>query len=344
MKKQTLTFLSILIVMPFLTHCASQDEVSKLDYQLRIVNKKVEDIKTDSVSRMQQNQAASSNQIEKMQHDILALQSQVDELTHFNTLLKEKNKEIEVSLSSHYSNIQGDLEKERTQNASQLQEKDRKINDLEEQLSQNRALLQSIQQARVEDAKRRAANASQAAEEARKKANRAKLSGTTYIQADKEKRLIPDGTQTTPASPVHKEQQPTRVTSSPAPNTSVSSNDTLDAAQKAYDSGEFQKAYDLYNQILSNSGHSKRGETAQYMKAESLYALGNYTSAILEYQSFRNDYAKSTRCPSAFYKQALAFEKTNEKDTAKLLYNALLKAYPTSPEATKAKEHLAKLQ
>ena len=45
--------------MLLLTQCASQDDVRDLQYQLRAVNQKVEDVRNNAVDQMQKRQASS---------------------------------------------------------------------------------------------------------------------------------------------------------------------------------------------------------------------------------------------------------------------------------------------
>ncbi len=73
MKKRYLTSLLLVSLMPFLTHCASQQDVQNLSYNVRSINKKLDDMKLNTVDQMQQRQAMSSGQVDQLQSDILQL-------------------------------------------------------------------------------------------------------------------------------------------------------------------------------------------------------------------------------------------------------------------------------
>lgn len=49
-----------------LCQCASQNEVRDLNYQVRAVNQKVEEIRGTEVDQMQKRQASSSSRLEQM--------------------------------------------------------------------------------------------------------------------------------------------------------------------------------------------------------------------------------------------------------------------------------------
>ncbi len=100
MKKTVFNFLLLASVAPFLVQCASQTELEDLRYQLRIVNKKVEDMKANTVDQLQKRQAAASGQVDQVEQDILLLKSQLEETYHLNQRLKEQNKELEATISN----------------------------------------------------------------------------------------------------------------------------------------------------------------------------------------------------------------------------------------------------
>ncbi|NNK93434.1 MAG: hypothetical protein HKP41_03690, partial [Desulfobacterales bacterium] len=58
MKKTIVTLLVVLAVSPFLVQCASQDELNKIHYQLRMLNKKVNDLEAGTIDNLQKRQAS----------------------------------------------------------------------------------------------------------------------------------------------------------------------------------------------------------------------------------------------------------------------------------------------
>ena len=71
MKKTLLNFFLLASVTPFLIQCAAQTDVDDLRYQLRIVNKKLEDMKANTVDQLQKRQAMASGQVDQVELDIL---------------------------------------------------------------------------------------------------------------------------------------------------------------------------------------------------------------------------------------------------------------------------------
>ena len=67
MKKTVFNFILLASVAPFLVQCASQTELEELRYQLRIVNKKLEDMKSDTVGQLQKRQAVASGQVDMVE-------------------------------------------------------------------------------------------------------------------------------------------------------------------------------------------------------------------------------------------------------------------------------------
>ena len=80
MNKSLRNILLAAAVVPFLTHCASQDEVKRLKYQLHTVNKKLENMQETTVSDIQKRQAASSSQMDQFEREILSLKEELDAL------------------------------------------------------------------------------------------------------------------------------------------------------------------------------------------------------------------------------------------------------------------------
>ena len=122
MNKSFFTLLVLLSLTPFLVQCASQDEVRTLSYQLRAVNKKLEDMQANTVDKMQKKQASSAGQLNEMQQELLALKSELETTAMTNRQLQEQNKELETSLQEIVS--------------KQSSETDIKITQLNEQLKQ----------------------------------------------------------------------------------------------------------------------------------------------------------------------------------------------------------------
>ena len=58
-----------------LCQCASKDEIRDLNYQIRAVNQKVEDVRSSTVDQMQKRQASSVSRIDEVQNEVVQLPS-----------------------------------------------------------------------------------------------------------------------------------------------------------------------------------------------------------------------------------------------------------------------------
>ncbi len=169
MKKLIRNLSVILAISPFLVHCASQNEVRDLQYQLRIVNKKLEDMKSNTVGMIQKRQADSSGQMSQLEQEIMTLKSQLGETNQLNSQLKEKNAELE-SAFTNYTQQESVKRDETLQRIEEEQKaKEAKLAELSEKVKVQQESVQAIQDARVREAERRAREAKLAADKAKAK-------------------------------------------------------------------------------------------------------------------------------------------------------------------------------
>ncbi len=372
MRKSVLNFFLLLAIAPFLVQCASQTDVNDLSYQLRIVNKKLEDMKATTVGQLQQRQAAASGQVDQLEQDILLLKSQLEETYHLNQKLKEQNQELETSISNVAETEAVKREEALKQFEEAQREKEVKLTEaLNEKLRVQQESVKAIQEARLKEAERRAKEASIAAQLAKTRSKSAtadmQSSGSTsHIRSNQKKvKLSTPAEAPTPArikapttEKIAKPSQPeepaaTTQSSAPAkvqeavvaetkPAAAEQSPDNYAKAQRLYDSGKYKEALPLFEQIAANSSDGNSVD-ARFMMGESLYNQKEYDKAIMQYQNIISQHAGHGKSPEAMLKQGMAFEKLADKDTAKVIYKKLIKKYGSSPEATTAQERLSKL-
>ena len=79
---------------------------------------------------------------------------------------------------------------------------------------------------------------------------------------------------------------------------------------------------------------------AAYWIGETYYAEKNYEQAILQFEEIIQKYGDHPKVASAMLKQALAFESSGDKATARLLLQRVVERFPLSDEAGKAKQKL----
>ena len=327
-----------------LTQCASQDEIRKLNYQIRTVNQKVEEVKASTVNQMQKRQASSVNKIDAVQGETQQLRALVEESNQKSNLLREQTVQDIASLKKTIDQMR--------------MENEQRIKALEVQVAQLSEGLVRTQQARVQAAEQRAREAARRADEARKRtvmaagagstgfvtlrpdAHKVKISSNTVVDAAPAKpRRTPSAPEAVPeTTPVKK----TVASSKPAPE-SAGGGDALSQAIHLFKIGKYKDAYKGFEQVLSgNPAGAKAAETLFYM-GECLYNQGEYDLAILDYQKVISNHPKDSHTPAAMLKQGMSFEKLTDHETAKIIYKKLIAGYGSSAEAAQAEKRLANL-
>lgn len=359
MKKSLLKIGLLLSVAPLLASCATRTDVEGLQRQLRIVNKKIEDMKADTVDRLQKRQAAAIGQMDQLEQDMLELKNQLEESYYLNQRLREQNKELEQTISTIAANEASQREEALRRLEEQQRVKEERLKEeLEQKLRLQEESVRKIQQARIKEAERRAREAAIEAELARKKSsavnNNSNVRGPVkHIKPPKTKKkysvvappVIPNDAKiappsTSPTPPAVTKTTPKAVSPQIAPVTSTGNE--FDKAEELYERKKYSEAFKAFEQIASTAKGSQSVD-ARYMAGESLFAQKEYDKAIMQYQQIIAKHGSHAKAPAAMLKQAMAFEKLADKDTAKVIYKKVLKKHGSSEEAATAQQHLDKL-
>lgn len=120
-----------------------------------------------------------------------------------------------------------------------------------------------------------------------------------------------------------------------------------DIAQALYDTGmenfsarKYAEAERAFSDFLKNyKGHALSGD-AQFQLAECSFQRNQFSDAALAYQEVITKFPKSSKVPAAYLKQGISFSKVGQKAAAQARLNELIKKYPRSAEATRAKTFL----
>ncbi|HKJ64224.1 MAG TPA: tol-pal system protein YbgF [Desulfopila sp.] len=350
MKKKLVTLLALCFITPLLTQCASQTDVNKLNYQLRVVNKKLEDMKQGTVDQMQQRQAASTSQLDGLRQEILILKGKIDEMAHFNRQLKEQSKELGMTFQQYSQTVSEELKTEQGALLTRLQETQSRLEETESKLEQQRDILENIQEARIRDAKLKAETAARKAEKARSRANASASvlknnsdSSVLTISADRQKKVISDNASASDSVAAATPEIADKPVETVKADTAAKKPDLIEAADQAFAAGKFNSAYELYLRYAQENPNSDNAVKARFMLGESLFYQKEYDQAILEYQKIISNNSSHPRAASALLKQGMAFEELSDIETAKIIYRKIGATYPSSPEAVTAKERSAKL-
>lgn len=358
MKKPILNFFIIASIAPFLVQCASQTDVDQLNYQLRIVNKKLEEMKSTTVDQLQKRQAAASGQVDQLEKDILKLQSQLEETYHLNQRLKEQNKELQETITSvAQQEAENRQEAMRRMEEQQLEKEARMASELNEKLRLQEENVKAIQEARIKEAERRAREAAIAAQLAKNRSDDAnsgiESSGPMrHIRVTKKKTKnsvvapavtpVQEQTSSSPTPASQPDSTPVQMVSAVQPVAAAGTVDSFQQAESLYQKNKYGDALIIFEEIAGDPA-STNGVTARFMMGECLFNQKEYDKAIMQYQKIISQHGNHEKAPQAMLKQGMAFEKLADKDTAKVIYKKLLKKHGSSPEATAAQENLDKL-
>ena len=120
-----------------------------------------------------------------------------------------------------------------------------------------------------------------------------------------------------------------------------------DIAQALYDTGvndfnarKYAEAERSFNDFLKNYKNHNLSGDAQFYLAECHFQRNQFSDAALSYQDVITKYPKSAKVPAAYLKQGISFSKVGQKAAAQARLNELIKKYPRSAEAARAKTFL----
>ncbi len=324
-----------------LSQCASQDEVRKLNYQLRTVNQKVDEVQSTTANQMQKRTASAVNKLDAVAEETRQLRAINEENQQAFDLYRQQSTE-------RFASFQAALEQMRAQNETRFKA-------IEQELDQLTGNLQRVSRARVQAAEKRAKEAARRAEAAQRTVLAAGSHAGAGVTLRPENRKIRKS-HATPAPPAHKPQQlasaqPVAQQTAPAKQPVVAAapaapsvgSSLLGQAMASFKGGKYKTAYKAFEQVLA--GQPKATEAAQtlFYMGECLFNTGEYDLAILDYQKVISNYPKDVHSPAALLRQGMSFEKLTDLETAKIIYAKLIADYPKSRESGIAKKRSAEL-
>ncbi len=320
-----------------LTQCATQDEVRELNYQIRAVNQKVEEVRTKAVGTIQKRQASSVSKIDQVADETLRLKSRIEESEHRATQFREKT-------NQDLATLQKTVEQLRAENEQKIQELEQKVDRLS-------AVFSKMQQEKIRAAEERAREAARRAEAARRRVVVAATGEAVRVTPERRKVRVGSGKVVSaaagptepgksarPAPAVSKGKGSVQVVTTP--NTTAG---PFSRAMALYKAKKYKDAYRLFEQVLSGNPKGARAAETLFYMGECLYNQGEYDLAILDYQKVISNHARDPHTPAALLKQGMSFEKLTDHETAKIIYKKLIKDYAGSPEAATARKRLANL-
>ena len=108
--------------------------------------------------------------------------------------------------------------------------------------------------------------------------------------------------------------------------------------------GNYDKARTEFQSFLALYPDSEYSDNAQFWIGECYFFEKNYEKAILEYEKVTKNFPGGNKVPYALLKQGLSFLKLNDKTSAKLLLQQVIKAYPNTNQARMARTKLQEIK
>jgi tol-pal system protein YbgF len=159
--------------------------------------------------------------------------------------------------------------------------------------------------------------------------------------------LDPGGVKNEPSAPSPSVSVPANKVTAAA-GTKASSTPLGESAPELYERGlkkiregqDFSGGRELMETFLKRYPDDALAVNAAYWVGETYYAEKNYEKAILKFEDIIQKYGEHPKVASAMLKQAMAFESSGDKATARLLLQRVIERFPLSDEAKKAKQLL----
>ncbi|MGE4555425.1 MAG: tol-pal system protein YbgF [Desulfovibrionaceae bacterium] len=115
-----------------------------------------------------------------------------------------------------------------------------------------------------------------------------------------------------------------------------------DAAMEAFKARDYDKARRLWSEFGKAYPKNSLAPNSWFWQGECYYQQGNYAQAVLSYQHVLDHYPKSSKFKTALLKQGVTWYKLKKDQAGRLRLEELIKRFPDSAEAKRAKGFLDK--
>ena len=116
------------------------------------------------------------------------------------------------------------------------------------------------------------------------------------------------------------------------------------AAYQTFKNGQYDKSRTEFKNFLATYPDTEYAGNAQFWIGECYFFEKNYEQAILEYEKVSKNYPKGNKVPYALLKQGLSFLKLNDKTSAKLILQQVIKDFPNTNQARIARSKLQEIK
>ena len=116
------------------------------------------------------------------------------------------------------------------------------------------------------------------------------------------------------------------------------------AAYQTFKEGQYDKSRTEFKNFLVAYPDTEYAGNAQFWIGECYFFEKNYEQAILEYEKVAKNYPKGNKVPYALLKQGLSFLKLNDKTSAKLILQQVIRDFPNTNQARIARSKLQEIK
>ena len=116
------------------------------------------------------------------------------------------------------------------------------------------------------------------------------------------------------------------------------------AAYQIFKEGNYDRARTEFQLFLAAYPDTEYSDNAQFWIGECYFFEKKYEKAILEYEKVTKNYPGGNKVPYALLKQGLSFLKLNDKTSAKLILQQVIKEYPNTNQARIARSKLQEIK
>ncbi len=337
------SFFAALGLLPLLSGCVTDQDFRGLQLQLRNLDNRMVEMEREldylrsnagsSVEVMRKQQAGMGSTIDRLNSEMMQIKGQLDESRHRYRTLQEENQKL-----------QGEIVQ--LQKKTEAQISAQRMSVVEPGPSEIDTRLSSVQTNQAAMEAEKAREAALAAELARKEAELVQSAGQPReISAERSKK-VPGSTEsaavttadTRPASAIQPNQPPVK------PQTKTSGNTMYDEGLELFKAKKYKEAQKVFTEFAQKNPKDELAISARFWIGDCLFNQDEFAMAILEYQNVIADYPNHAKAPAALFKQGMAFEKLQDIETARIVYNKILAEYPNSDQIEPASSRLKKLE
>ena len=114
-------------------------------------------------------------------------------------------------------------------------------------------------------------------------------------------------------------------------------------AFQQFSAGKHEQAITNFRRYLEAYGQTEAADNAQFMVAESFFALNRQQEALAEYDKCLTNYPRGDKTPSALYKKGVLLLQLERREEGVNALRNVIATFPAAPEAAQATQELNRL-